>query len=103
MMLSSLGRNGSGKCLWCPRTWLSANCPYPRVHLVWRRAAPAREPAIRRFYQKRGCSVMPDLFRGTGSIVETSDAFLFGCEAVLPVQFYEARAGAASVEPLRRL
>jgi hypothetical protein len=46
---------------------------------------------------------MPDLFRGTGSIVETSDAFLFGCEAVLPVQFYGARSGEPSAEPLRRL
>ena len=46
---------------------------------------------------------MPDLLRGTGSIVETSDAFLFGCEAVLPVQFYGARSGVSSAEPLRRL
>jgi len=46
---------------------------------------------------------MTALFTRIDSIGRTSDEMLFGGNAILPAQFYEARPGAARVEPLRRL
>jgi hypothetical protein len=46
---------------------------------------------------------MTDLFKRIDSIGRAGDEFLFGWNAVLPAQFYEARPEAAAGEPLRRL